>query len=93
MISRGLYSKRDKVLPGIYVKRTSRQIKKEEESSINIYGVNDNGTVSLNLTYPFVLDCSYDGNGTVSLSATYGYSLLTSDDGEGNVGMEVKLKW
>jgi prophage maintenance system killer protein len=93
MIGRGLYSKKDKVLPGIYVKRTSQQIKKEEESKIKIYGINDNGTVSLNLTYPFVFDISYDGNDTLSLSATYGFSLSTEHDGEGNVSMEVKSKW
>jgi hypothetical protein len=93
MIGRGLYTKKDKILPGIYVKRDSRQIKKEEESSIKIYGINDNGTVALKLTTPFVFNCSYDGNGTVSLSATYGFSLLTTDDGEGNVSMEVRSKW
>lgn len=92
MIGRGLFSKKDKVLPGIYVKRTSQQIK-QEKSKIKIYGINDNGTVSLNLTYPFVFDISYDEDGTLSLSATYGFSLLTEHDSEGDVSMEVKSKW
>ncbi len=89
MLGRGLYTKKNKILPGIYVGRTSRQIK-EGVRSIKVYAIKNNGNITLNLTSPFVFDCTSDDNGNVSLSNTYGFSLSNSHDGEGNVSMEVK---
>mgnify|MGYP003418526736 CR=1 FL=1 len=91
MLGRGSYRNKDKVLPGVFVKRDSRMGVKKEEP-IKIYGVEDNGDVTLKLTEPFVVLSSDDGEGNVTVSSTYGFSLLTSDDGEGNVSMEVRSK-
>lgn len=91
MLGRGLYSKKDRVLPGIYVRGNFTQSQTIEK--IRIFTIKSGSNITLKLTYPFIFRCTNDGEGNVTLSSTYGFSLLTNNDGEGNVSMEVKSKW